>query len=113
MVTGRADSENAQPPAMYQARELEAQCHILGDEIGTVLENGCCDGENRGELERHQPNHSLSSNAQKKSAKLRSYRIMTMHTSIVQIILPTYRLDSSSFPIRVHKEILDALGYLR
>lgn len=64
---------------MYQARQLVAQRNILGDEIGTVLENSCCDGENRGELERHRPNHSLSPNEQKNSAKSRSYRIMTIH----------------------------------
>jgi hypothetical protein len=30
---------------MYQARELVAQRNVLGDEIGTVLENSSCNGE--------------------------------------------------------------------
>jgi hypothetical protein len=38
---------------MYQARELVAQRNILGDEIGTVLENSSCNGESVGELEGH------------------------------------------------------------
>jgi len=66
---------------MYQARELVAQCHILGDEICTVLENGSNHGEKGCELERHLENHSLSPDAQKRSAKSRSYRIMTMHNA--------------------------------
>jgi len=68
---------------MYQARELVAQRNVLGDEIGTVLENGRSNGEKKCELERHPANHSLRPNAQKRSAKSRSYRIMTMDRSTI------------------------------
>jgi hypothetical protein len=47
---------------------LVAQRNILGDEICTIFENGGNNGENRWELERHQADHSLSSNDREKSA---------------------------------------------
>jgi len=53
--------------SMYQARELVAQGHILGDEICTVFENGSNHGEKWCELERHLTNHSLSLNVKEKS----------------------------------------------
>ena len=64
-------------PSMHEAGNLVAQCHILGDEIGTVLENGSNNGENQWALERHPANHSLSRNVSEKSAILPLNRIMT------------------------------------
>ena len=39
--------------SVNEARELMAQRGILGDEIGTVLENSSYNGENCGEFEGH------------------------------------------------------------
>jgi hypothetical protein len=47
---------------------LVAQCHILGDEIGTVLENSSCNGENCGEFEGH-PATIASARMRRKSQK--------------------------------------------
>ena len=34
-------------PSVNESRKLVLQCNILGDEIGTVLENGGNNGENQ------------------------------------------------------------------
>jgi hypothetical protein len=40
-------------PARTDIENPQAQCHILGDEIGTVLEHSSCNGQNCGEFEGH------------------------------------------------------------
>ncbi len=73
--TGRIEPRSS----MYHVRELVAQHHILGDEIGAVLEYGSNKKEHQWELARHSANHSPSPNAQEKPADPPSYRIMTRH----------------------------------
>jgi hypothetical protein len=60
-----------------EARKLVAQRNILGDEMGTIFEDGGNNGENQCELERHQADHSLGRNDRGRSAITLPGRIMT------------------------------------